>query len=57
MFYSLGLVLVLALKCLSSVTKRLKIKVRRSWGLILIFGEVTGEKLLGTFSESHPEYS
>ena len=37
----------MALKFYTSVAKRLKLKVRKSWGLILTFVEVTGEKLVG----------
>ena len=35
------------LKFYSSVVKRLKLKVRKFWGLILTFAEVTEEKLVG----------
>ena len=35
------------LKFYTSVAKGLKLKVRRFWGLIPTFGEVTGEKLVG----------
>ena len=35
------------LKFYTSVTKGLKLKVRKFWGLVLTFVEVTGEKLLG----------
>ena len=42
----------------TSVAKGLKLKVRKFWGLILTFVDVTGEKLVdGVFlpSTSHPE--
>ena len=43
----LGLVVGMALKSYASVAKGLKIKVRNCWGLIPMFVEVTGEKLVG----------
>ena len=46
-FNNLGLPLGMALKFYASVTKVLKLKVRKFWGLILTFVEVTGEKLVG----------
>ena len=49
MLSNLGLALGLNLKFYTSVTKRLKIKVRRFWGLIPMFVEVTGKKLVGNF--------
>ena len=42
-FNNLGLVLCMTLKFYSSVAKGLKLKVRKFLGLILTFGEVTGE--------------
>ena len=42
-----GLVLGTNLKFYTSVGKGLKLKVRKFWGLIPIFVEVTGEKLGG----------
>ena len=37
----------MALKFFMSVAKCLKLKVRKIWGLIFTFVEVTGEKLIG----------
>ena len=37
----------MALKFDNSVTKGLKLKVRKIWGIILAFGKTTGEKLVG----------
>ena len=37
----------MALTFYTSVAKGLKLKVRKSWGLIPTFAEVTGEKLVG----------
>ena len=56
-FNSLGLVLGTNLKFCISVAKRLKLKVRKFWGLILMFVEVTGGKLVGggPFCLPHPE--
>ena len=34
------------MKFYTSVAKRLKLKVRKFWGLILTFSEVTEEKLI-----------
>ena len=45
-FIDLGLSLGVALKFATSVAKRLKLKVRQVWGLILTI-EVTQEKLVG----------
>ena len=46
----MGLALGTNLKFYASVTKGLKLKVRKFWGLIPSFVEVTGEKLVkGTF--------
>ena len=44
-FNNLGLALGIGLKFYTSVGKRLKLKVKRFWGLIPTFVEVTGEKL------------
>ena len=50
---SLGLELVMALKFYTSMTKWLKLKDRKFWGLIPTFVEATGEKLLrGPFCPS-----
>ena len=46
-FNKLGLALGIALKFYIIVAKRLKLKGRKIWGLILMFVEVTGEKLVG----------
>ena len=46
-FNNLGLALGTNLKFYTSVAKGLKLKVRKCWGLILTFAEVTGEKLIG----------
>ena len=46
-FNNLGLTLGTNLKFYTSVTKGLKIKVRKFWVLIHMFVEVTGEKLVG----------
>ena len=46
-FNKLGLALDMAFKFYTSVGKRLKLKVRKLWGLILTFVEVPGEKLVG----------
>ena len=45
-FNSLGLALGTNLKFYTSVAKELKLKVRRFWGLIPTFVEITGEKLV-----------
>ena len=39
----------ISLKFYTSVVKRLKIKVTKFWELILIFSEVTREKLVGGY--------
>ena len=57
-FNNLGLGLVMILKFYTNVAKRLKLKARKFWGLILTFVEVTGEKKpVGGFfvSPPHPE--
>ena len=46
-FNNLGLAQGIALKFYTSVAKGLKLKVRKFWGLIPTFVEVTGEKLVG----------
>ena len=45
--YDLGLALDMVLKYCTSVAKRLKLKVRKFWGLIPTLVEVTREKLVG----------
>ena len=45
-FNNLGLTLGTNLKFYTSVAKGLKLKVRKFWGLIPMFAEVTGEKLV-----------
>ena len=42
-FNNLGLALGTNLKFYTSVAKGLKLKVRKCWGLILTFAEVTGK--------------
>ena len=55
-FNNLGLALVMDLKFYTSVAKRSKLKLRKFWGLIPTFVEVTGEKLVGgPFWPSYPE--
>ena len=44
-FNNLGLTLGTNLKFYTSLSKGLKLKVSKFWGLILTFVEVTGEKL------------
>ena len=46
-FNNLGLALRATLKFSISMAKGLKLKVRKFWGLISTFVEVTGEKLIG----------
>ena len=48
-FNNLGLALGTNLKFYISVAKWLKLKVRKFWGLISTFVEITGEKLVGFF--------
>ena len=43
----MGLALGTDLKLYTSLSKWLKLKVRKLWGLILTFVGVTGEKLVG----------
>ena len=45
-FNNLRLALGIAFKCYTSVTKGLKLKVRKFWGLIPTFVEVPREKLV-----------
>ena len=57
-FNNLGLELGANLKFYTSLSRGLKLKVRKFWGLIPAFVEVRGEKLLGVaFSPTplHPE--
>ena len=54
-FNNLGLALGMALKIYITVTKRLKLKARKFWGLVPMFVDVAGEKLVGAFFASHPE--
>ena len=49
-FNNLGLALGTNLKFYTSLSKGLKLKVRKFWGLIPTFVEVTGEKLVGVRS-------
>ena len=42
-----GLTLSIALKFYASVAKGLKLKVKRYWGIIATFVEVTGEAMVG----------
>ena len=44
---SLGLVLGMTFKLCTSAAKELKLKVRKFWGLIPAFEEVTGENWYG----------
>ena len=53
-FNNLRLGLGMALKFYTSVTKGLKLKIRKFYGLIRTFVEVTGEKLVGGLFASHP---
>ena len=46
-FNNLGLALGTNLKFYTSVAKGFKLKVRKFWGLIPTFAEVTGENLVG----------
>ena len=46
-FNNFGVALGMTLKFYTSVAKRLKLKVRKFWGLIPTLAEVTGEKLVG----------
>ena len=55
-FNNLGLALGIALKFYTSVAKGLKLKVRKFWGLVPTFAEVSEEKLVvvGPFCPAHP---
>ena len=53
--WSRGLVQGIALKFYISVANGLKLKVRKFWGLIPTFVEVTEEKLVGGLFAPHPE--
>ena len=53
-FNNLGLALGTNLKFYTSLSKGLKLKVRKFWGLILTFVEVRGEKLVGWAFLPHP---
>ena len=56
-FNNLGLALSTNLKFYASLSKGLKLKVKKFWELILTFVEVTGEKLVrGTFLPSPPSW-
>ena len=46
-FNNLGLALGTNLKFYTSMSKELKLKVRKFWKIILTFVEVAGEKLVG----------
>ena len=55
-FNNLGLALGMTLKFYTIVSKGLKLKVRKFWGLFPTFVEVRGEKLVGgPFRPAHPE--
>ena len=63
-FNNLRLTIGMKLKFYTSMAKELKLKVRKLWGLIPTYVEVTGEKLVGgggrgrgggTFCPPHPE--
>ena len=57
-FNNLGLALGKNLKFYTSLSKGLKLNVRKFWGLIPTFVEVTGEKLVGEggfLPTPHPE--
>ena len=54
-FNNLGLALGIALTFYSSATKGLKLKFGKFWGLVLVFAEVTGEKLVGGLFAPNPE--
>ena len=55
---NLGLTLGMTLKFYTNLAKELQLKIRKFWGLILTFTEVTGEKLVGVgflTPSPHPE--
>ena len=54
MFDNLGLALGANLKFYTNVTKELKLKVRKFWGLVPRCVELTGEKLVGEGGLVHP---
>ena len=55
-FNNLGLALDMNLKFYTSLSKGLKLKLKKFWGLILTFVKVTGENLVGgAFLPPHPE--
>ena len=53
-FNNFGLALDTNLKFYNSMAKGLKLKIRKFWGLIPMFVEVTGEKLVGGDLFGHP---
>ena len=53
-FNNLGLALGANLKFYTSLSKGLKLKVRKFWRLILTFVDVTGGKLVGGFFAMPP---
>ena len=53
-FNNLGLALGTNLKFYTSLSKGLKLKVKKFWGLILTFVEVIGGKLVGGLSTPPP---
>ena len=53
-FNNFGLALDTNLKFYNSMAKGLKLKIRKFWGLIPMFVEVTGEKLVGGDLFDHP---
>ena len=53
-FNNFRLVLSTDLKIYTGGAKGLQLKVRKIWGLIPTFGEVTGEKLVGGHPPPHP---
>ena len=55
-FNNLGLALCTNLKFYTRVEKGLKLKVRKFWGLIPTFVEVTGEKLVGGWGLFGPSW-
>ena len=52
----MGLALGLTLTYYTSVAKKLKLQVKKFWGLIPTFVEVTGEKLLGGETPIHCKF-
>ena len=54
-WFKFNKVLGMTLTFYTSVTKGLKLKVRKIWGLNPTFVEVTGAKLTGGLFASHPE--